>query len=143
MKLTLGTEEVRFINLFEMLTGAGAKDCIVDAENGRVIFVVSEGEIAQAIGKGGSNVHRVEMKMNKKVDVIEFSKDPLQFVRNLLHPLKPKNVYLAEKSTGEKVINVEVERKDKGAMFSGGKRLYNRLKMLLNRYHGISNIEVQ
>lgn len=141
MKLTLGTEEVRCINLFEMLTGAGAKDCIMD--NGRVIFVVSEGEIAQAIGKGGSNVHRVEMKMNKKVDVIEFSKDPLQFVRNLLHPLKPKNVYLAERSTGEKVVNVEVERKDKSAIFASGKRLYNRLKMLLNRYHGISNIEVQ
>jgi N utilization substance protein A len=143
VKLTLGTEEVRFINLFEMLTGAGAKDCIVDAENERVIFVVSEGEIAQAIGKGGANVHRVETKMNKKIDVIEYSKDPLQFVRNLLHPIKPKNVYLAEKSTGEKVINVEVERRDKSAIFASGKRLYNRLKMLLNRYHGISNIEVQ
>ena len=141
--MTLGTDEVRFINLFEMLTGAGAKDCIVDDENERIIFVVSEGEIAQAIGKGGANVHRVEVKMNKKIDVIEYSKDPLQFVRNLLHPLKPKNVYLAEKSTGEKVINVEVERKDKSVIFGSGKRLYNRLKMLLNRYHGISNIEVQ
>ena len=141
MKLTLGTDEVRCINLFEMLTGAGAKDCIINEE--RVTFVVSEGEIAQAIGKGGSNVHRVESKMNKKVDVIEFSKDPLQFVRNLLHPIKPKNVYLAEKSSGEKVINVLVERKDKSAIFSHSRRLYNRLKTFLNRYHGISNIEVQ
>jgi N utilization substance protein A len=139
--LTLGTEEVRCINLFEMLTGAGAKDCIINGE--RVTFIVSEGEIAQAIGKGGSNVQRVEYKMNKKVDVIEFSKDPLQFVRNLLHPIKPKNVYLAEKSSGEKVVNVQVERKDKNVIFSNGRRIYNRLKTFLNRYHGISNVEVQ
>jgi N utilization substance protein A len=124
-----------------MLTGAGAKDCIINKE--RIIFVVSEGEIAQAIGKGGSNVHRVENKIKKKVDVVEFSKDPLQFVRNLLHPIKPKNVYLAEKSSGEKVVNVEVERRDKSTLFSNSRRLYNRLKMFLNRYHGISNIEVQ
>jgi N utilization substance protein A len=141
VKLTLGTEEVRCINLFEMLTGAGAKDCIINGE--RVTFIVSEGEIAQAIGKGGSNVQRVEYKMNKKVDVIEFSKDPLQFVRNLLHPIKPKNVYLAEKSSGEKVVNVQVERKDKNVIFSNGRRIYNRLKTFLNRYHGISNVEVQ
>ena len=50
---------------------------------------------------------------------------------------------MAEKSSGEKVINVQVESKDKGILFSDGKRMYNRLKMFLNRYHGISNVEVQ
>ena len=141
LKFKLGNDEVRSINLFEMLTGAEAKDCII--KDNRIIFVVDEGEIAQAIGKKGSNVKRVENKINKRVDVIEFSKDPLQFVRNMLHPIKPKSIYLSEKSSGEKVVNVQVERKDRNYIFANSKRIYNRLKMFLNRYHQISNVEVQ
>ncbi len=141
MKLIIGTDEMRFINLFEMVTGAGAKDCIITDE--RVTFVVNEGEIAQAIGKGGANVKRVESKINKKVDVIEYSRDPVQFVRNLLHPIKPKSIYPAEKSTGEKVINVQVERRDKSAIFANKKRLYNRLVTFLSRYHNTSNVVIQ
>ena len=141
LKFRLGTDEVRFINLFEMLTGAETKDCVINNE--RLTFVVDEGEIAQAIGKKGSNVRRVENKVNKKVDVIEFSRDPLQFVRNMLHPIKPKTVYLSEKSSGEKVVNVQVERRDRNLIFSNGERLYKRLKMFLSRYHQISSVEVQ
>ena len=70
MKFTLGTEEVRCINLFEVVTGAGVKDCVINGD--RIMFVVSEGDIAMAIGKKGSNIKQVEFKMQKKIDVIEF-----------------------------------------------------------------------
>lgn len=141
MKYKIGTDEVLFIKMFGMVTGAEARDCIINED--RVTFIVSEGDIGQAIGRKGSNIKKVEEKLNKKVDVIEFSQDPLQFVRNLLHPIKPKTVYLAEKSTGEKVVNVEVERRDKNMIMGSSRRVFNRLKMFLSRYHGISNIEVQ
>ena len=49
--------EMRYIALFESITGATAKDCIVDDELNRIIFIVKEGDIGAAIGKGGKNIH--------------------------------------------------------------------------------------
>ena len=44
------TTEMKYIALFESISGASVKDCIVDEEQGRVIFVVKKGDIGAAIG---------------------------------------------------------------------------------------------
>jgi len=49
--------EMRFIALFQSITGATVKDCIVDSDLNRIIFVVKEGNIGMAIGKRGKNIH--------------------------------------------------------------------------------------
>ena len=44
--------EMRYIALFESVTSAGVKDCIIDEEQGRVLYVVNEGQVGVAIGRG-------------------------------------------------------------------------------------------
>ena len=51
---------MKFVSLFESLTGARVKDCI-ELENG-LLFVVEAGEMGKAIGRNGVNIKRVEEK---------------------------------------------------------------------------------
>jgi len=64
MTVKLDTEGIRCIGVFESLTGAGVKDCIMD--NDRVIMVVKKGDMGLAIGKGGSNINKVKKLLKKK-----------------------------------------------------------------------------
>ena len=54
--IRLTSREMRYIALFESITGANVKDCIIDDELNRIIFVVKQGDIGAAIGKGGKNI---------------------------------------------------------------------------------------
>ena len=40
MSIKFTANEIRYIALFENMTGAMVKDCIIDDENGKVTFVV-------------------------------------------------------------------------------------------------------
>lgn len=136
--IKISTDEFRYIGLFETLTGAAVKDCIVDGE--KVVFIVKEGDMGLAIGKAGINVKKAEAALGKKVDLLEYSRDPVQFVKNILTPAKPKNVYLAQKSTGQKVINIELDQHDKKRLLANGKKNLTELKGYVSRHHPIDDI---
>ena len=81
---------MKFMQLFENLTRAKLKDCISDEE--QLTFIVEENEIGKAIGKGGSNVRRLEGLLKKKIKIAEFNKDIKQFIRNFVMPLQVKEI---------------------------------------------------
>mgnify|MGYP003598404277 CR=1 FL=1 len=45
MSIKFTANEIRYIALFENMTGAMVKDCIIDDEHGKVTFVVKNGEL--------------------------------------------------------------------------------------------------
>ena len=74
MSIKFGANEIRFIALFENMTGAMVKDCIIDDDNNKVTFVVKQGDMGLAIGKRGSTVSKVQraveifyLRLNYKV----------------------------------------------------------------------------
>ena len=71
----LTTEGIRYIALFESLTGGMARDCVVDAENERIIFVIKKGDMGAAIGRKGSNINRVKKSVGKQIVIVEYSDD--------------------------------------------------------------------
>ena len=84
MSIKFNANEIRYIALFESLTGAMVKDCIIDEDNSKVTFVVKNGDMGLAIGKGGSTVNKVQKAVDKGVEIIEFSEDPTTFIKNIL-----------------------------------------------------------
>ena len=108
------SREMRYIALFESITGASVKDCIVDEEQGRVIFVVNEGQVGVAIGKGGRNIRVLERMTGKKHEIIEYSDDPAQFIRNALKPAAVREVRITERPDGRTIAVVNVNPRDKG-----------------------------
>lgn len=134
--------EMKYIALFESISGASVKDCIVDEEQGRVIFIVKEGDIGAAIGKGGRNIRLLEKMTGKKHEIIEHSDDPVQFIKNTLKPAVVKEVRITEKADGKTIAVVTVHPRDKGVAIGKNGRNAERLRFLVKRYFQIQNVSI-
>jgi len=137
------TNEIRYIALFESMTGAMVKDCIVDDENGRVTFLVKKGDMGLAIGKKGSTVAKVQKALDKGVEVIEHSSDPVEFIKNLMAPAKIRSIRILQKENGEKIATVETDPKNKRIAIGRGGQNIERARLLARRQHNISNIIIK
>ena len=136
------SKEMRYISLFESVTGANVKDCIVHEEQSRVIFVVKEGEIGMAIGRGGRNIHTLERMTGKKHEIIEYSETPAQFIKNALKPAMVKEIRITERPNGKTMAVVTVNPRDKGLAIGKNGRNAERLRFLAKRYFEIENVSI-
>jgi N utilization substance protein A len=136
------SHEMRYIALFESITGATVKDCIVDDETGRVIFIVKEGNIGMAIGRRGKNIRLLEKMTGKKHEVIEHSENPAQFIKNALKPARVNEIRITERPDGKTIAVVSVNPKDKGVAIGKNGRNAERIRFLAKRYFQIQNVSI-
>ncbi|HUU76428.1 MAG TPA: NusA-like transcription termination signal-binding factor [Methanoregulaceae archaeon] len=130
---------MRLISQFERLTGAGSRDCVIDERNNRLIFVINPGEMGLAIGRNGSSIKKAMEVMDKKIEVVEYSPDPEQFLRNCFLPAKVTLVTL-EEDEGSLVAYIEVNDEDRGiAIGKEGKNIF-KAKKLAQRQHDIADV---
>ena len=134
--------EMRYIALFQSITGATVKDCIVDPDLNRIIVVVKEGNIGMAIGKKGKNIHTLERMTGKKHEVIEHSENPAQFIKNALKPAKVDEVRITERMDGKTIAVISVNPKDKGVAIGKNGRNAERIRFLAKRYFQIQNVSI-
>jgi len=134
--------EMRYIALFESITGANVKDCIIDDELNRIIFVIKEGELGIAIGKGGKNIHLLEKMTGKKHEIIEHSENPVEFIKNTLKPAQVKEIRITERPDGKSIAVVSVNPKDKGVAIGRNGRNAERTRFLAKRYFQIQNVSI-
>ncbi|HLC00011.1 MAG TPA: NusA-like transcription termination signal-binding factor [Candidatus Bathyarchaeia archaeon] len=135
-------DEMRYIALFENISGASVKDCIIDEEQGRAIFIVNTGQVGVAIGKGGRNIHTLERMTGKKHEIIEYSEDPAQFIKNALKPAAVREVRVTERTDGKKIAVVTINPKDKGIAIGKNGKNAERLRFLAKRYFNIQNVSI-
>jgi N utilization substance protein A len=142
MGVKLGTEEIRYIGLFESMTGATVVDCILENEKGRVVYVVKEGEVGLAVGRSGANIQRVRDLIGKSVEVIEYSEDPTSFVKNILRPAQIRSAHISQKRDDKNVVMLDVPKKDRGIAIGKNGRNIERAKYLMKRHHDIDDIMI-
>ena len=140
--IRLTTKEMRYIALFESITSATVRDCIVDDEQNRIIFVVKEGDIGVAIGKGGKNIHLLERMTGKKHEIIEHSTSPQQFIKNALKPAHVNEIRITERPDGKSIAVVSVSPRDKGVAIGKNGRNAERIRLLAKRYFQIQNVSI-
>ena len=136
------SNEMRFIALFESITGATVKDCIIDESLNRIIFIVKGGQLGIAIGKRGKNIHLLEKMTGKKHEIIEHSENPAQFIKNALKPAKVKEIRITERPNGKTIAVVSVNQKDKGVAIGKNGRNAERIRFLAKRYFQIQNVSI-
>jgi N utilization substance protein A len=139
MGVKLSAESIRYLTLFESLTGASVKDCII--QDDKVIFVVKKGDMGIAIGRGGINVERMREIIGKKIEVIEHSDDPAEFITNIFKPIRV-NVRIIERG-GRKIAQVSVNPQYKGLVIGKGGKNINKAKELAKRHHDIDDIIIR
>lgn len=136
MKIKYDINLMKFISLFETLSGAKVKDCISGEP---LIFVVEQGEIAKAIGKNASTLHRIENVLKKKVKIVEFNDDVTLFVKNLISPLKVSDI-----KEENKIITIrDSDTKTKGILIGRDSKNLNKYKDIVSRYFDIADILVR
>jgi N utilization substance protein A len=136
------SREMRYIALFESITGATVKDCIVNNDLNRIIFIVKEGDIGMAIGRGGKNIRLLEKMTEKRHEVIEHSENPARFIRNALKPAAVDEIRISERPDGKTIAVVSVKPKDKGVAIGKNGRNAERIRFLAKRYFQIQNVSI-
>jgi len=140
--IRLTSKEMRYIALFESITSATVKDCIVDDELNRIIFVIKEGDIGVAIGKGGKNIRLLERMTSKKHEIIEHSGNPVQFIKNALKPARVNEIRITQRPDGKSIAVVAVNPRDKGVAIGKNGRNAERIRFLAKRYFQIQNVSI-
>ena len=143
MAEVLLTEDcMRLISQFESLTGAGSRDCVIDDRNERIIYVINPGEMGLAIGKKGASIKKASDVMGKRIEVVEYSDDPEQFIKNCFLPAQVVSVEFEESEEGP-VAHVEVREEDRGiAIGKEGKNIF-KAKRLSQRQHDIADVQLE
>jgi transcription termination/antitermination protein NusA len=139
-KIKLTPDELRLISLFQTISSASARDCIVDDKMERVIFIVNKGQMGLAIGKGGATIKQLQNVVSKKVELVEYSDDASEFIRNILNSEMVNEIKINERSDGSKQAVVSVDPKRKGVVVGREGRNAEKARLLAKRYFQISNV---
>ena len=139
-QIRLSNEELRYLSLFESLTGAQVKDCVIDNERGRILFVVKQGYMGLAIGKNGANVRRLKKLLGKNVEVVEDADRPEDLIRNSLLPAKVHSVKITKSPDGKTIAYVTVNPQEKAIAIGKDGNKITRARILAKRYFDIDNV---
>ena len=112
--IKLTTDQIRLISLFQNVTKTTARDCLDDEKQNKIIFVVNEGKMGLAIGKGGSNIKSLQNILKRNVELVEHFDDPIKFLKNILNPKFVNEVKLDTKQDGSSQAIVIVDQGNKG-----------------------------
>ena len=137
MERTFDTDAIRLITVFENITGAPVKDCIVSDE--AIYFLIEEGKVGIAIGKNGNNIKHAEKMIGKSIKVFEFSSDISKFLKNMI----PQANMIKITNGSEVVVEIKVDKTDRGLVIGRDGRNLKLFKEFLQRSHGINNLVVK
>ena len=133
-KIKYDLEIMKLMALFENMTRAKLKDCILDE---RLLFIVEENEIGKAIGKKGSNIKRLENMLKKRIKVVEYNSDVLQFIKNLLYPLQTSSM-----ENNDDIISIQADTKTKSLIIGRNQQNLKNLISIVRRFFDIAEIKV-
>ncbi len=118
------------------------KDCIVDHDNNTIIYLVNPGEAGIAIGKNGINIKKTRKILGKNIEVVEYSDDFTQLVKNIFLPARVHSVKKVNHPNKRVVVYVNVHPQDKGLAIGRNGRNVQKAKLILKRYYDVDNVVV-
>jgi N utilization substance protein A len=113
---------------------------VEDEKQNRVIFVVNEGKMGLAIGKGGSHIRNLQNIIKKNVELVEYSDDPIEFLKNMLNSKLVMEVKLNKRLDGTTQAIVLVDPKKKGIVVGREGRNAEKARLLARRYFEITSV---
>ena len=129
-------ETMRLISLFEQVTGARVKDCVTFKD--RLTFIVEEGQLWRALGKNRANLLKLEGLLKQRIKIVEYRPEKLQFIVNLLHPLK-----IVDMREEDGVVTIKgPDTKTKGLMIGARAQNLRALEGIVRMYFDCDEIKV-
>lgn len=139
MAIRFDSNTMQYISIFESITNAKVMDCIENDD--KIIFIVEIGHLGMAIGRKGANIVRLKNMFKKGIDIIEYSENIEQFIKNIFHNYKVIDVKIEFENNRHHAL-VTIDPKDKGkAIGKEGKNL-RLAREIANRHHGIESMVI-
>lgn len=128
-------DDIKLISLFESITRSNVKDVFM---LGQPLFVVSEGQLGKALGRNKANLFRIEKMLNKKIRIVEFSSNLLQFVVNVIAPLKVVDI----KEEDGVVLLTAADSKTRGLLIGRQAQNLRNTERIVKKYFDVKEIRV-
>ena len=139
VEIKLDADTLRIFAMFEGMTHASLKD-VID-EDDRIIFVVDEGQVGRAVGKGAVNLKRLRETLGKEVVLVGFSGEREQFLKNIFHRFKVEGVEWEDRN-GDIIAHVTIPAEEKGKAIGKGGRNILLARMLMKRHHSVADVSL-
>lgn len=139
--VVLTEEELRLMSMFSTLTGISPSDCIIDKKYDRLIFVVEPGSKPPRDRIAKEAMEFFKKKVNKDVEVVEYSDDLVQLIKNALGPRGIMDVKVTNRG-GDKIVIVIANPKEKGLVVGRQGRNVEKARLLAKRYYDVDRIQV-
>ncbi|MDD1667867.1 MAG: NusA-like transcription termination signal-binding factor [Methanomicrobiales archaeon] len=133
MERTIGFKERRYIEELRILTKSTAIDCLIDERFDRIIYVIRPGDMGLAIGKKGENIRRMQKVLGKKIEMVEYSENPDDFIANMFRPALLSSV---EKDEAGRVRVILQKRSELGIAIGKGGANVEKARLLFRRFFG-------
>ena len=121
-------ETIKLISLFEKITRARVKGLFMQHIP---IFIVVQGDLRKALGKENHNLLRIEHLLKKKIKIIEHSDNMLQFVQNVVAPIRVKDI----KEEDSKIIIVPKDTKTRGYLIGRAASALRNTETIVKKYY--------
>lgn len=142
-EIKITQEQMRLMVLFEKKTHVPARDCVEDEKHERIIFVVGEGKVGAAIGKGGVLIKAVQSAVKQDVDIVEYFEDPAKFLAVALKSKLVLDVKINNRSDGARTATVMVNHKNKALVIGRAGRNVSKARLLAERHFGITQVNIE
>ncbi len=129
---TLDMQLIRYINLFEKISGIRTKNCFL--YNNIIIFVVPRNLVSKAIGEDGKNVRQLSEILGKRAKIVSMPygiEEVRDFVNAIINPLKYQSL-----DVNDNEIVIRAGRMSKAALIGRNKARLEEMKEILKEYFG-------
>jgi len=137
VKLILDSKIMQAMMVFDRVTRKSAKDCLLQDDT--YIFIIPQHTIAQAVGKHGSNVKKLQELFKKRVKIVEYSPDLQTFVKNVIMPLQAKEIVVEDTL----VVITAPDSKTRGLLIGRGAKNLRKFEEVVKRHFPIDEIKVE
>jgi N utilization substance protein A len=137
MTIVFDTETIKTINLFETVSQASVKDCIIMDD--RIYFLIEEGGLKK-IRENEQLLKNLEKMLNKKILIFEYSKDVSLFLKNSIRGIREIKI---RNEKEEKVVEIGVDNSVKSLVIGKDGKNIKALRQILKRNYNIDNLVVK
>ncbi len=137
-RLKINQETLGLSPLMERITGVRVKDCFRDDTGEVIYFVVESGQLGKAIGNNGVNLKKIQDKLGKRVRIIEYRYNVIDFVKNVIYPLKVDEIV----QDGSIILIRENNRKTKSLLIGRDGKKLKLINRAVKRFFSVEEVKI-
>ena len=137
--MKLGAEEIFYLNALNSVSGANARDCVVQGNT--ISFIVRPAELGMAIGKNAVNINKLKKKLGKNIEIFEYYENLGDFLIKAFYNIQFRTVDVWEEQ-GKKVLTVSVDAENRSKILNNSGKI-KRIKEIAKRNYDIEEIKIR